>query len=313
MRFIGSRPLHAAACLAAVGIFAGCETPTATDQGPQIGSSGPPGVEVAWLVVDDRIVPPAPPPPPVRAGSPGSDAAPKPPPPDTTMTLEAALAPYADRPVPLPDTCLEAWKACGFDVYSIPAADVPSLRRVLRLAGPEQRQMVLATGKWSEIARGAECRGVQPVQTDAGEFDVRGGLFRLLMRCWAAPGGEAGTTGMLQVEFVPQHLDAANVRPGGGSQTAPPGIAPAREGTNFERLFCDANLARESVLLITSKATLPAADPASSDRPFGPAIPEATSLARAILTDAMGGGEGRVRRVLILTATPPDGFALTGR
>ena len=295
-------------------VLAGCgSAPPAPERGEK-SAAGLPGIEVTWVMVDDRIRPPEPPPPKPRTASPGSDAPPPPPPPDPTLPLDAALAPYTDRPVPISPTARSLWSACGFETFTVPEIDLPDLRRVLRLAGAEQRQNFAPVGRWSEIVRGPECRGVQPVRVDSGSFLVSSGVFRLLMRCWIAPGGADGTSGSLQVEFVPQHLDPGAAQPEpDGPMAAAKRPTITREGTVFERLLCECTPGAGEAVLIVPRDVQRAEDPAPQDRPFGPEVPEETSLARAILTDALKGGEGRVRLVLVITARPPREFYLTGR
>ncbi len=266
------------------------------------------GVEVTWWIVDDRILPPPPVAPKAKNSSPGSGEVVKPAPPDHTMPLSTALAPYADAPTPLPTKIRDLWTTHGFDVYSVPPGALSELKARLRIAGPEQRQWIAPTGKWTEIVRGPNARGMQPVQLDTGPIEVSDGAFRLLMRCWPAPGVDGAA--VLQTELVPQFVEPRKATEA-LDPLAPPAPKPStiEEGVVFQRLFCDLEFRNgEALVLVPRGAEEKVSDPAPPDRPFGPAVAAATTLGQAVLSDALKGGEGQVRLVLVITPTPPERY-----
>lgn len=314
MRHPASRTLLgllAAACVS------GCATapPPAPDPAPSSSLTDVAGVEVAIWIVNDAL-PPTPPPTPTK-----SNPRPKAPPP--TVTLSQALAPFAECPSPLAEPARSIWIRSGMRIMALPAFQVAEFEQSLRVAGPVQRQFFAQTPRWSQAFRGPHAEGMHAIALDSGAVDLSSGAFRLLMRCYMTPSREDAARPSLQIDIVPQFVDPRRAigiddrDPFADplvAKSEPRGAAP-REGVVLDHMLLETVLGRDEVLVLVPEPDPPAPDatpgPMARETPFGPAMPTVPTFAEALLSDALVGGDGRVKAVLMFRPILPERFMLS--
>jgi hypothetical protein len=117
----------------------------------------------------------------------------------------------------------------------------------------------------------------------------------------------------MHVDFVPQHADPrrmARPQPDPFDPTPPPPTI-SDEGIVLEHLLFETVLSTDEALVIFSESDAPdTSDPAPGNRPFGPDFPSVPTLGDALLSDALIGGRGRTRCVLVFVPTSPDHFTI---
>ncbi len=314
MPFRLGRTLVALIVAVAVG---GCSTaPTASPE-PATPSTltDAAGVEVAIWIVNDAL-PPTSPPVPTK-----SNPRPKAPPP--TVTLAQALAPFAECPSPLAEPARSIWSRSGMRIMALPSFQVAEFEQSLRIAGPVQRQFFAQTTRWSQAFRGPQADGLHAISLDSGPVDISSGAFRLLMRCYMTPSRTDAAAPSLQIDMVPQFVDP---RRGLGledrdpledpfSNRQPAAGAIPRQGVVLDHMLLELALGRDEVLVLVPEPDPPAPDPTQGpsprDRPFGPALPSVPTFAEALLSDALVGGDGRVKAVLMFRPILPERFMLS--
>ena len=272
------------------------------------------GVEVAIWIVNDAL-PPTPQPKPNK-----SNPRPKSPPP--TMTLAQALAPFAECPSPLVEPARSIWSRSGMRIMALPSFQVAEFEQSLRIAGPVQRQFFAQTTRWSQAFRGPQAEGLHAISLDSGPVDISSGAFRLLMRCYMTPSRADASAPSLQIDIVPQFVDPRRV-PGPQardplddpfSPRQPSDAAASRQGVVLDHMLLEMVLGRDEVLVLVPEPDPPAPDatqgPSPRDTPFGPALPTVPTFAEALLSDALVGGDGRVKAVLMFRPILPERFML---
>jgi hypothetical protein len=255
---------------------------------------------------------------------------------DERLSIELAMSPYIDRPVPLPDHVRFRLHAAGLRIVAVPVSDLARLQRELRLVGPTQRQWLGEIPRWTDIAHGPSSRS-RTVAIATGNARLDAGRLRLLGRAWVTPdpAWRAGTLdGMahdgtaaflpatLRLELVPQHepqlsepqrLLAAASRVG----------AAEPNGRVFRHLSIGTYMRGEDALVIIPdspasdwlEAADGDADLALAARPLADAetVSEESpllSLGEAMLVTPASGTRPRTRTVLVLIPHLPQRFEL---
>jgi len=324
--------------LVAAVALAGCNragpriTAVRTDPASPAVRGGDSGLEMWWWVVSDPWkvpVEPEPTPAPEPVSSPGKIKVRRPPTPpapprpqitrDGKIDLEVALAPYLDRPVPLPQGDRDRWQSCGLRIVAVPISDLEQLQNKLPLVGQVQRQWLGEIGSWTDIIDGPTYDRKQSLTIDDGVVTLDPGRLRLLARCWTVPiaSESSAPTPALRLEVVPQH------EPTRGEQDrllAAAGISPGSDasGILFRRLAVGMTITGTDAYLIIPDR--PAADwravpGAASDEPAGPAGPPASpplTLGEAMLS-TQETSSPRVRAVIVLLPRLPASYELLGR
>ncbi|MEI7657845.1 MAG: hypothetical protein WCK33_07245 [Phycisphaerae bacterium] len=296
----------------------GCATtpppPPAPEPSPTSSLTDVAGVEVAIWIVNDAL-PPTPPPTPTKSN-------PRPKGPQPTVTLSQALAPFAECPSPLAEPARSIWIRSGMRIMALPAFQVAEFEQSLRVAGPVQRQFFAQTPKWSQAFRGPQAEGLHAIALDSGPVDISSGAFRLLMRCYMTPSRADAATPSLQIDMVPQFVDPRRgaslddramlddpFRP-----KPEPGSAVPRQGVVLDHMLLELVLGRDEVLVLVPEPDPPSPDatqgPSARETPFGPALPSVPTFAEALLSDALVGGDGRVKAVLMFRPILPERFML---
>lgn len=256
---------------------------------------------------------------------------------DSRLTIEQALAPYIDRPVPLSDEMRFRWHAAGFRIVAVPIADLARIQASLRTVGPTQRQWLGEIPRWTDLIRGPAFNSARTLATDAGPARLEAGRLRLLARAWIAPASPAAPTlpppALLRLELVPQHephlsdthrlLATAN------------NTAPEAQGRLFPRLALGMDLRADDALVIVPDS--PESDWGSPPRTTedllldsdeggdaGGAVAEALpalrspeparlnwpSMGEVMLSAVPTAGSARTRAVLVLIPHVPRHFEL---
>lgn len=234
---------------------------------------------------------------------------------DDRPSLEALLSPYLARPLPVSEELRERWRACGFRIVAIPAADLEPLQDRMRLIGQVQRQWMGEMTRWTDVARGPELDEPRHVTLDSGDLTLEAGRVSLSARCWSTPIATADgqTAPALRLELAPQH--APRVDPVDRWRAAA-GLGASIQSERFARL------ALEMLLTTPGEAYLITADNPDADwgnpesRPptprqeSGPMPPRAPTLGELMLSAGANGGRARVRAVVVLVPRIPTRFDL---
>jgi len=279
-----------AALLAVVG---GCASAPATRESPAVSPGAraqETGLEVSWWVIDDA--------------------------PAGETPAREVFAELAQRSVPVAWTTVDAWRANGLRLYSVPVGEVDALRARFHLAGPTQSQWLGEAPRWRDLARSQPIRAPLAIGLDDGPIVLQNGHLRLAVRCWTAPSRiqvEAGSASrvlsVIQLECVPQHLPEPERAPAfvlpspDGKRPAPP------EPFTFSRLTLSTALLGDEAIIIVPEA--PEADPAQ--RTLGPTPPSPPTLGEAILMDPAADRARRTRVVIVLTPNVAPEFKLIAR
>lgn len=283
--------LKALAWIAPAAVLSACaavSTPKSDPASPVVRESMP-GVEVSWWIVDDAPAEGQPP-------------------------LRETLAAVARRSVPVSWETLDAWRAGGIRVLSVPMEELDAVRAKMHIVGPLQSQWLGEASKWTEVASSMAANGSFTVSLDNGPITLRDGRLGLSMRCWTTPdpgpisidpktGLAASMPAALTLELVPRYLPQA---PDDSGLQLPGTAAPVSEALPFDRLRLSAILRGDEALLIlpespeTDWSAIDEAPPRQTLVPhMGPAVPPAPTLGEALLTD-MGAVVGRRARVIVV-------------
>lgn len=221
--------------------------------------------------------------------------------------ITAAMAPYLGRPVPLDDQTRALWEANGLRMVAVPVARLDELRQSMAIVGAIQRQWLGQTPMWTDTVTGPAWSGHRSLALDSGRLSLGAGRLRLLTRCWTVPvpvlpqESDPSPAAALHIELLPQHLEAADVR-GGGGGLMPIGASedtadPLADGLVFRRLLAEMTVSQgDAYVIIPQRSgadwTLPAADDAS-----GPANrPQESREAEPTAAPPHVPGIGRVSR-----------------
>lgn len=323
--------LHALVCALVCGalIAPGCarrrsvREPAAPEPGSPVVRGARDGLELWWWVVTEprsRGLVPAP------LGPTGPQAAEPPPGPpplevtDLKSNLEDVLAPYLDRPVPIPESERAAWHAAGLRLVTVPVGDLEEMQSRLRTVGPAQRQWLGERPEWMDAITGASLD--QPRVVTAGDRPrtLPAGSLHLLLRCWIAPDLSAGSDAgaVMRVEIVPEHRPPRSPRSRRLLTLEDAPSPPA--GTLFDGLLAHLSMRDGVACLIVPEApgvewtadAPPDQPPAAPVQGVGPPVPPIPTVGEAMLSTAAFPDAGRrVRVVLVLVPRVPDRFRLT--
>jgi hypothetical protein len=254
---------------------------------------------------------------------------------DPRISIEQAVAPYIDRPVPIPDELRFRLHAAGLRIVSIPIADLSSLQTMLRLVAPTQKQWLGEVPLWTDLVRGPSFHSPRTITIDnnpaAATTQLQPGRLRLLGRAWIVPLPTADNpaAAALRLELVPQHEPHLS-----DHQRLLAGISNTRaeaQGRLFPRLAIGTYLRGEDALILIPDSPhsdwsshTPPAPPAAPDHPAdaqAPAAPGAEppthestlnwpSLGEAMLVAPATGAAPRTRAVLVLIPHSPQRFEL---
>lgn len=270
------------------------------------------GLEVwSWLVVDPRVLPA-----PFAHADGEAPAEPRVRVIDNRPSLETLLSHDLERPVPMSDEARERWKACGFRIVAVPAADLEPMQDHMRVSGQVQRQWLGEVNRWTDIARGPETTEPRPVRLDTGDLVLDPGRTSLMVRCWSTPISSEGghPVPALRLQLVPEFTpDVDPVK----KWSAAAGLSASTQGQTFARLMLDLVLTKPGeAYLITADA--PGVDWARPDAPAqetseggaGPVPPRAPTLGEFMLSAPAAMGQPRVRAVIVLVPRIPTRFDL---
>lgn len=319
---------------AAMAIMPGCRAriPIDRDQtaparaSPVVRGSGA-GLETWYWVVSDQRIPrrvaaaePLPTPlPPPGSGS-GSGRKPAagstldqagPPAPAYTIIdgkrdIEEVLAPYADRPIPLPEDVIQRWTASGLRFYSIPRADLDAIESRVRLIAPVQRQWLGEVPAWTNLADGPWSESALSLYIAGDTVRLDPGRVRLLARAWTAPlptPTAEGPRPSLRLELIPQH-EPAQAEADRLLLSAALPTASEDRGLRFDRLAAGLSLTTDDALIIVPT---PRPGPEEPARPFRD---PPRSLGDAMLTREGTEETPRARAVIVILPHIAQSFKL---
>ncbi|MFO0857554.1 MAG: hypothetical protein U0640_09395 [Phycisphaerales bacterium] len=103
---------------------------------------------------------------------------------DGTSTLDA-LSATANKP--LDARTIATLKRNGFRAFTIPITTLERVRQRVKLALPEQQQIIAFSNSRSEVVRGPAFATSQAFDLDSGVFTVEAGHIRMLLRSWPVP------------------------------------------------------------------------------------------------------------------------------
>jgi len=168
---------------------------------------------------------------------------------DQEDLLATALAPFADRPVPLPPDVEANWRRNGFRMVAVPADQLGALLSVLPIEDKVNRIWLGQAPRWTVAAPGAPWRGARSLLIDGETIELGAGQLRLLVRAWIAPTDGAPT---MRTDVAVQYLNA-------GADTASPNFQRAElrradtMGMIFRTLTAAMELDDDSVYCILSE------------------------------------------------------------
>lgn len=99
-----------------------------------------------------------------------------------------ALLPYADRPVPMPEADLEAWRRAGLRVVAVPIDEIDAVLAQAPPIFPVQRERFGQLTRWAPVIRGPRA----PATTLGPGDPLPAGRPRLIARAWVEPDLAAG-------------------------------------------------------------------------------------------------------------------------
>ena len=248
---------------------------------------------------------------------------------------EVVFSAYAQRPLPFSAAGVEAWRACGIGIVSVPVADLEGLRGRLALIGPIESQQVPLSPRWIEGAAGPASVGVGLVALDTGTIPVDRARLRLLVRSWAVPAdmpqastGAPARRGLPDAVPARAHLQVvpqvAGFGTGDGARQGTVFTPEDQRGQVLSRLQLEGAcgggggeaLVFYPLLVSIGQAPTPTAPPAPAPAPaapstgLGPDAPTPFPLGEALLSDAFALPRERTRTILIIVPHPPREFRL---
>ncbi len=99
-----------------------------------------------------------------------------------------ALLPYADRPVPMPEADLQAWRRAGLRVVVVPIDEIDAVLAQAPPIFPVQRERFGQLTRWAPVIRGPRA----PATTLGPGDPLPAGRPRLIARAWVEPDLAAG-------------------------------------------------------------------------------------------------------------------------
>lgn len=248
--------------------------------------------------------------------------------PDDPVAIALAFSPYETRPVPADEIELATWASNGLRVLSVPAGDIPSLRRSLILRGSEQYQWLGYKPSWIDIVSGPRFTASQPINFDTGRVTLDPGRLRLLARAWSVPlldraQGGNGVPAGIRIDLVPQLH-----RPDGsrhrllvemGLEESP---SIQEQGHVFDRMLLSLLLTSEDAIVILPESPyvrwedLRHAEAEDANTPATivrwPYHLDAPSLGELMLRRGDEVGRPAARAVIVLMPHPPETYQLLG-
>jgi hypothetical protein len=254
---------------------------------------------------------------------------------DPRLSIELAVLPYTDRPVPIADDLRYRLHAAGFRIVAVPVADLPALQSNLRLVAPTQKQWLGEIPLWTDLVSGPTFHFPRTIAIDntplGSTTHLQPGRLRLLGRAWTVPLPTADNpqAAAMRLELVPQHEPQLS-----DHQRLLAGISNTRteaEGRLFPGLAVGAYLRGEDALILIPDSPhsdwsspppppLPAPTPPEGNNPADP--PDAPhdfqadsainwpTLGEAMLAAPARGTTPRTRAVLVLIPHIPSRFEL---
>jgi hypothetical protein len=246
---------------------------------------------------------------PEPADAPAPEESDEPPAPAYTITddrteLDDLLAPFADRPLPLPDEVVRLWRDGGFRILSIPRSELGAIESRLRLIAPVQRQWMGEMPAWTDIAQGGWSERGRRVMVGDMPVRLEPGRLRLLARCWTAPiPAVDGPRGGLRLELVPQHEPVQTEEQ---KMLIAAGVLNSAEakGVLFESLAAATTLTGDDCLVIVPLGRYVA------DMAEGPLLAQDPTLGEAMLTRPVSDRSARARAVIVLLPRVAERFEL---
>lgn len=231
----------------------------------------------------------------------------------------ATLAPYVERPIPVPDTMRERWRLSGLRLVSVPTAELDAIARTLPLAGPVERQWLGQRPAWTDAVRGPHMPRGGLITLDAGDLLLPPGRLRMLARCWAMPmpAADKGVPAGLRLELAPQHAESitpeARIEMDTGLRPRP---RIEDEGMVFTRLVLEMIAVEGEALLIVPESrdaewgTVPSGDLSLPPPQSGPPLVRPPTLGEAMLSlPAVDAARG-ARAIVVLVPKTPERFQL---
>ena len=295
--------------------------------------AGRPGIEVLWLVVDDRPI--------------SNDAA------QTDLSLREAMAPFAANPVAISQAMFDRWAENGLALYSVPVDALEQMRTRLRLSGPAQQQWMGEVTQWSSAINGPSVTDPRSISLDTGIATLpANGNARILLRSWLSPrittdaDGTTRTAAAVSLQLLPQFYRPPTntktpnivVNPDGTPVLTSMIFREEEQGVALTRLTLETVLDGSSALVIVpsrrpGEADQPVSEPAEESEPVaqgpgigpkGPRPPRLPTFGDALLTDALtpitsptraqsGVLRPSPRVVVVLIPHAPDSFSVLGR
>jgi hypothetical protein len=234
---------------------------------------------------------------------------------DDRLTIETALGPFLDRPVPLPDSVRFRWHAAGMRLVSVPVSELPRIQSALRIVGPTQRQWLGEAPMWTDLVRGGSAPA-REVVTDEGLTRLQAGRLQLFGRAWITPDpdglrADVLPSAALRLELVPQ-LQPQLTEPqrllAAAGRTTVDGIV---KGRVFPSLSLGMYLSGGDAIVIVPDA--PSRDWSTDDDELMMVDLRQSmqSLGEALLVNPASRGKPRTRAILVLIPHVPEHFELT--
>jgi hypothetical protein len=189
-------------------------------------------------------------------------------------TLAKTLMPESERPLPVPQSVADLWRAHGFRIVAAPTESVDALMGELRSNGGTQKQWLGQAYTWTEVVRSADASS-KVVALDAERIRLPAVSLRLLARSWLEPAAQRSDGGApaanLHVELVPQNRETRRSEDAMDPLSlGHPSIDAESQGMMFTRLYASMSLAPgQSILVIPERPDADwkalGAEPAPSD------------------------------------------------
>jgi hypothetical protein len=233
--------------------------------------------------------------------------------------IAAALRPYLDRPIPVPDTLRDRWRASGLRLVSVPLGDLDAISRNLSLVGPVERQWLGQRPAWTDAVRGPYLPRGCLISVDSGDVMLQPGRLRLLARCWAMPmpAGDDGVPAGLRLELAPQHAEFVTPETRIEVDTGlRPRLRTEDEGMIFTRLVLEMIAVEGEALLIVPEpphvdwTVVLSGDAASPPPQAGPPIIPTPTLGEAMLSIPAVDAARGARAIIVLVPRTPERFEL---
>jgi len=260
---------------------------------------------------------------------------------DPQAEVARALAPFEDRPVPIPPDQRERWTRSGLRAISVPEDELDDLRASLDTIGPRVRQSIAPAALWTTVARGPAWRGPRALLVEDGPIALKGGALTLMLRAWTSPPTDPARTPRptIRSEFAVLHTPTRNLPSSMplGERRRP--ASPLEQGFLLRSLSTTAMLSRGDALVLCAASPQddwsrwleteseedgerPDEDADADDTgegeeeteaapsPAGPAPPALLTTGEALLSDWVRPNPRGVKALVVLVARPPDSYRL---